>query len=71
MFHVITFKSTICKCALGAVLLNRWEKVTHRDCDILHQLESSFVGGEKAGVGMFKLSCSENGSELETVTQHL
>lgn len=44
---------------------------SHRDCDILHQLESSFVGGEKAGVGMLKLSCSENGSELETVTQHL
>lgn len=29
------------------------------------------MGGEKAGVGVLKLSYSDNRSELETVTEHL
>lgn len=44
---------------------------SHRDCDILHQLESSFIGGERGGADIVKLSYSGNGSEVETVTEHL
>lgn len=29
------------------------------------------MGGEEAGVGVLKLSYSDNRSELETVTEHL
>lgn len=73
MFHVITLNNTVCKCALGAIPLNRWVK-NHRDYGILCQLyktESSFIGRRKASVGVLKLSYSHNRSELETVTDHL
>lgn len=68
MLHVITLKNTLCKCALGAIPLNRWEK-NCRDYGLLYQLESSFIGERKASVGALKLPY--NSSELETVTEHL
>lgn len=70
MFHVITLKNNVCTCALGAIPLNRWVK-NPRDYGILCQLESSFIGGRKASVGVLKLSYSHNRSELEAVTEHL
>lgn len=70
MLCVITLKNTICKCALGAIPLNRWEK-NCRDCGILYQLESSFIGKRKASVCVLKVSYNHNRSELETMTEHL
>lgn len=43
---------------------------SHRDRDVLHQLEGSLIGAEKAGGGLFKLCYGAAANELETVTEH-